>query len=58
MPGTDNFLPRSKRILFVINPKSVLVTENNLKDLISKLAISEGFDYQFFVIKGNDKIIN
>jgi hypothetical protein len=58
MSGTDNFLPKSKRILFVINSKSVLGTENNLKDLISKPAISEGFDYQFFVMKGNNKIIN
>lgn len=56
MSVPKKLVSKPERILFVINPKSGQGGENNLKHLISKLAISEGFDYQFFVMKGNDKV--
>jgi diacylglycerol kinase (ATP) len=56
MSGPDKFVPKPKRILFVINPKSGYGGEKNLKNLIIELSKSEEFDFQLITMSGNDKI--
>lgn len=50
-------MPENKRlkILFIINRKSGRGGDSNLEDLIAQHSLSSGFDYQSYIMGGNDE---